>query len=143
MIAPPPETAVPSETSSSGNGASSPSTAVDMPRPRDVPVPPTPVSSASAAESALVTPSARPPAAASPSVRRLAREIGVNIAEVEGSGPGGRVHADDVKHHARRFMTDTAGMADLVLGQKAIDDDLEKLMTEALTAYGDEFKDTI
>ena len=110
VVTPPPETAVPSETSSSGNGASSLSTAVDMPRPRDVPASPMPAFPASAAESAQVTPSARPPAAASPSVRRLAREIGVNIAEVEGSGPGGRVHADDVKHHARRFMTDTAGL---------------------------------
>jgi hypothetical protein len=27
--------------------------------------------------------------------------------------------------------------------KEAIDDDLDKMMTEALTAYGDEFKDTI
>ena len=40
-------------------------------------------------------------APAAPSVRRLAREIGVDINEVPGSGPGGRVSAEDVKRHAR------------------------------------------
>ncbi|HLH09611.1 MAG TPA: dihydrolipoyllysine-residue acetyltransferase [Terriglobales bacterium] len=39
---------------------------------------------------------------ASPSVRRLAREIGVDITEVHGSGPSGRVTMDDVKAHSRR-----------------------------------------
>jgi pyruvate dehydrogenase E2 component (dihydrolipoamide acetyltransferase) len=38
---------------------------------------------------------------AAPSVRALAREIGVEITEVKGSGPNGRVTRDDVKHHAR------------------------------------------
>ena len=45
---------------------------------------------------------ARSGAPAAPSVRRLAREIGVDIHEVPGSGPGGRVSADDVKRYARR-----------------------------------------
>jgi pyruvate dehydrogenase E2 component (dihydrolipoamide acetyltransferase) len=35
-------------------------------------------------------------------VRRFAREIGVPITEVHGSGPGGRVSVEDVKAHARR-----------------------------------------
>ena len=34
-------------------------------------------------------------------MRRLAREIGVRIDEVPGSGPGGRVSAEDVKRYAR------------------------------------------
>lgn len=38
---------------------------------------------------------------ASPSVRRFAREIGVALAAVHGSGPGGRISIDDVKAHAR------------------------------------------
>ena len=37
---------------------------------------------------------------AAPSARRLARELGVNIAEVEGSGPGGRVSEGDVRARA-------------------------------------------
>ncbi|MFW5831590.1 MAG: 2-oxo acid dehydrogenase subunit E2, partial [Prolixibacteraceae bacterium] len=38
--------------------------------------------------------------AAAPSVRRLAREMDVDIREVEGSGPGNRISAEDVKSHA-------------------------------------------
>ena len=58
-----------------------------------------------------VPPAARPPLVegdlesrpvfASPSVRRFAREIGVDIRTVPGSGPGGRIDLDDVKRHAR------------------------------------------
>jgi pyruvate dehydrogenase E2 component (dihydrolipoamide acetyltransferase) len=46
-----------------------------------------------------------PMAPASPSVRRLAREIGVNINEVQGSGPSGRISLDDVKEQARRILS--------------------------------------
>ena len=42
---------------------------------------------------------------AAPSIRRLAREFGVDIGEVSGSGTRGRVTADDVKAHARRILT--------------------------------------
>lgn len=45
------------------------------------------------------------PAPASPAVRRLAREIGVNINDVEGTGPGGRISQEDVKEHARRILS--------------------------------------
>lgn len=38
--------------------------------------------------------------AAAPSVRRIAREMEVDLTQVEGTGPGGRVTADDVKGHA-------------------------------------------
>ena len=37
---------------------------------------------------------------APPSARRLARELGVDLAAVEGSGPGGRVSEPDVRAHA-------------------------------------------
>ena len=43
-------------------------------------------------------------APAAPSVRKLAREIGVDITEVPGTGPGGRISIDDVKEFARRVM---------------------------------------
>jgi len=42
------------------------------------------------------------PVAAAPSVRTFAREIGVDVRQVVGSGPGGRISMDDVKAHARR-----------------------------------------
>jgi pyruvate dehydrogenase E2 component (dihydrolipoamide acetyltransferase) len=41
------------------------------------------------------------PVFAAPSVRTFAREIGVNVRDVQGSGPGGRISIDDVKRHAR------------------------------------------
>jgi pyruvate dehydrogenase E2 component (dihydrolipoamide acetyltransferase) len=44
------------------------------------------------------------PAPASPSVRRLARELGVAIDAVSGSGPSGRISEDDVKAHARGLI---------------------------------------
>jgi pyruvate dehydrogenase E2 component (dihydrolipoamide acetyltransferase) len=44
-------------------------------------------------------------APASPAVRRLAREIGVNINDVEGTGPNGRISQEDVKEQARRILS--------------------------------------
>ena len=41
---------------------------------------------------------------AAPSVRALAREIGVNIREVRGSGKGGRISRGDVKAFAKRLI---------------------------------------
>jgi pyruvate dehydrogenase E2 component (dihydrolipoamide acetyltransferase) len=41
------------------------------------------------------------PVPAAPSTRRLAREIGVNIYTVEGTGPGGRISKEDVKAAAK------------------------------------------
>lgn len=43
--------------------------------------------------------------AAAPSVRRFAREIGLDIATVSGTGPGGRISVEDVKAHAKRILT--------------------------------------
>ena len=43
--------------------------------------------------------------AASPAVRRLARELGVELSLVTGTGTAGRVSADDVKAHVRGSMT--------------------------------------
>ena len=40
--------------------------------------------------------------AASPSVRRIARELNVNIIHVEGTGPGGRITKDDVENYANQ-----------------------------------------
>lgn len=42
---------------------------------------------------------------AAPSVRLFAREIGINIAQVPGSGPGGRISIDDVKKYAKALNT--------------------------------------
>jgi pyruvate dehydrogenase E2 component (dihydrolipoamide acetyltransferase) len=41
-------------------------------------------------------------APASPSTRRLARELGVDISRINGSGPGGRISDDDVKRSVKQ-----------------------------------------
>jgi pyruvate dehydrogenase E2 component (dihydrolipoamide acetyltransferase) len=42
-------------------------------------------------------------APAAPSVRRLARELGVDINQVPGSGPAGRISMEDVKNYVRQL----------------------------------------
>ncbi|HEX6821176.1 MAG TPA: dihydrolipoyllysine-residue acetyltransferase [Candidatus Sulfotelmatobacter sp.] len=42
---------------------------------------------------------------AAPHVRRLARELGVDIYEVKGSGPGGRISEENVKAHAKSLLS--------------------------------------
>ena len=42
---------------------------------------------------------------AAPSARRLARELGVDIRDIQGSGPAGRISMDDVTAHARRLLS--------------------------------------
>ena len=46
----------------------------------------------------------RQPIPAAPHVRRLAREVGVDIYDVEGTGPGGRISEDDVKACAKSLL---------------------------------------
>ncbi|MGA2991160.1 MAG: 2-oxo acid dehydrogenase subunit E2, partial [Candidatus Korobacteraceae bacterium] len=53
-------------------------------------------------------PENRPPVAASPAVRRLARELGVDVYNVRGSGPGGRILEDDVKAYAKSVISSAA-----------------------------------
>ncbi len=44
------------------------------------------------------------PVPAAPSVRRLARELGIDIHQVKGSGPGGRISEDDVKAFSKELL---------------------------------------
>jgi pyruvate dehydrogenase E2 component (dihydrolipoamide acetyltransferase) len=48
---------------------------------------------------------------AAPHTRRLAREIGVDIYEVKGTGPGRRISEDDVKAHAKAVLAAAATAA--------------------------------
>jgi pyruvate dehydrogenase E2 component (dihydrolipoamide acetyltransferase) len=50
-------------------------------------------------------------APAAPSVRRVAREIGVDISQVTGSGPNGRITEEDVKTFARQILSSLGGGA--------------------------------
>jgi pyruvate dehydrogenase E2 component (dihydrolipoamide acetyltransferase) len=46
---------------------------------------------------------------ASPSIRKLARELGVDLAQVKGSGAKNRIRADDVKAFVKAILTGKAG----------------------------------
>jgi len=48
-------------------------------------------------------------APAAPSVRRLARELGVNINDIPGSGPNGRISLDDVKVFVKKLNESRGG----------------------------------
>ncbi|HEX3106256.1 MAG TPA: dihydrolipoyllysine-residue acetyltransferase [Terriglobales bacterium] len=51
----------------------------------------------------------RGPVPAAPHVRRLARELGIDIHNVPGNGPGGRISESDVKMYAKSMVTASAG----------------------------------
>lgn len=46
----------------------------------------------------------RRPVVAGPAVRKLARELGIDVSDVRPSGPGNRLSLDDVKRHARNLV---------------------------------------
>jgi pyruvate dehydrogenase E2 component (dihydrolipoamide acetyltransferase) len=50
-------------------------------------------------------------AAAAPSVRRFARELGLDINQIPGSGPQGRISMDDVKEHGKKVISGAAAGA--------------------------------
>jgi len=50
---------------------------------------------------------------ASPSIRRFARELGVDLARVQGTGAKGRITEQDVKAHVKRLLTEPAAGAAL------------------------------
>ena len=54
------------------------------------------------------------PVPAAPSTRRYARELGLDIGQVPGTGPGGRVSLDDVKSQARTVISGSGGKAHVV-----------------------------
>jgi len=53
----------------------------------------------------------REPVPAAPHVRRLARELGLDIQAVKGTGPGGRISEDDVKAHSKALLTSVSEAA--------------------------------
>ena len=49
---------------------------------------------------------------AAPSVRHLARKLGVELSRIRGSGPGGRVLLDDLTHHLKPTSADAVKKTD-------------------------------
>ena len=91
---------------------------VKAPAPTPTPVAPTPialpVSTQAPAPAPLSTPSAelgQSGSHASPSVRKFARELGVTIASVKGTGPKGRITQDDVQAFVKLVMSGASAPA--------------------------------
>jgi 2-oxoisovalerate dehydrogenase E2 component (dihydrolipoyl transacylase) len=73
----------------------------------------------SAAEGDATADGASEPARATPPVRKLAKELGVDLAGVAGSGPGGRVTADDVRAAASGAADGSPGVPRPATGSDA------------------------
>ncbi len=118
--APAPITATQDPASMTGNSAEETSPAPAPPAPDTATKDLASVTDSSAEEPALVSapptspseaPPGRPPAPAAPSIRRLARELGVDIVEISGSGPGGRITEADIKTHVRQRRSGNSSTA--------------------------------
>ena len=94
---------------SSGSAAAPAAAPVTTSAPAAAPVPvaapTTPVPAATPAAPATPAVAASTTAHASPSVRKFARELGVNIGLVKGTGPKGRITPDDVRGFIKSVMT--------------------------------------
>ena len=70
---------------------------------------------AAARQGAAAPAAGGPIAPAAPSVRRLARELGVDLHQVQGTGPNGRISQEDVKTFTKQVMASLGGG-----GQRAV-----------------------
>ena len=102
--------------------AEAPATKAPPPQPKAAPTPQAaapaaapaqPAASASpvAASPALAAPDSGTPPHASPGVRRFARELGVDVAKVSGSGPKGRILKDDIQNFVKQALSGGAAPA--------------------------------
>jgi len=90
--------------------------------------PATPTAPKASQSSSVATPASNTPAGkahASPAIRRFARELGVQISTVKGSGEKGRVTKDDIQNYVKSILTGangtTSGNGLQVLAMPAVD----------------------
>ena len=88
------------------------------PTPTPIPVAPTPIAAPVPTQAPAPAPVSTPSAElgqsgshASPSVRKFARELGVTIASVKGTGPKGRITQDDVQAFVKSVMSGASAPA--------------------------------
>ncbi len=84
-----------------------------------------PAAPAAAAVPQMAMPAAPPPggkAHASPSIRRFARELGVNLALVRGSGAKGRVTKEDVQNFVKAALAQPRGAGGLQVAEMPVVD---------------------
>ncbi|MYK98508.1 MAG: branched-chain alpha-keto acid dehydrogenase subunit E2 [Gemmatimonadetes bacterium] len=91
-----PASQTPPATSASPEPSTPPAADAGSPEKTAAPPPPAPVVPAATSTSGAPVPAA-------PSVRRFAREIGLDIGQVPGTGPDGRISVEDVKSHSRQL----------------------------------------
>jgi pyruvate dehydrogenase E2 component (dihydrolipoamide acetyltransferase) len=112
------------------------------PRKDEVEEPAEETGQAESAEKKETKPAAVAPA--SPSVRQLARELGIDINEVTGSGPGGRISAEDVKRHTKNLVSGSSSPGSAKKGRSLPDfskwGDIE---SKAMTATRRKIADTL
>jgi pyruvate dehydrogenase E2 component (dihydrolipoamide acetyltransferase) len=93
-------------------------TQAPAPTPTPTPVAPTPIAAPVPTQAPAPAPVSTPSAElgqsgshASPSVRKFARELGVTIASVKGTGPKGRITQDDVQAFVKSVMSGASAPA--------------------------------
>jgi len=93
-----------------------PRSPVEKERPSSVPPPPE--------EDVAQSPPAAEerPTPAAPATRKLARDLGVDLHQVSGSGPGGRIIADDVRAFVRKNMQQRAAGGAVPAGAPSLPD---------------------
>ncbi len=69
---------------------------------------------------------------APPAVRKLARELGVDLARVKGTGPGGRISAEDVKSHGAGAPAPPAAQTPAAPGTRIKLRGVQKRMAETM-----------
>ncbi len=81
-----------------------------VPTPPNAVAPVTPAGPPAAVAAAPAVTAARSKVAAAPSVRKYAREHGIDLYDVVGSGPGGRITKEDVERHSSGGPSATAAV---------------------------------
>ena len=96
-----------------------PAAPVEAPKPAPAPAP-TPAVSAPAAANAKIDEAAFATAHASPSMRKFAREMNVDLGKVQGTGPRGRILESDIKAYVKGLLVDSAPVAAAASGGSGI-----------------------
>jgi pyruvate dehydrogenase E2 component (dihydrolipoamide acetyltransferase) len=106
------------EASAEGAKAAAPAKAPAAPQPARAPAPaaaPAAPAPSMAAVSLAAAPGGK--AHASPSIRRFARELGVNLAQVRGSGVKGRVTKEDIQNFVKAALAQPRGAGGLQVAE--------------------------
>ena len=96
-----------------------PAAPVEAPKPAPAPAP-APAVAAPAAANAKIDEAAFATAHASPSMRKFAREMNVDLGKVQGTGPRGRILESDIKAYVKGLLVDGAPVAAAVSGGSGI-----------------------